>query len=72
MVVSIRMSEEEKKIAKSYAEVKGMTLSEAMKKVYFEAIEDEFDISLADKALAEYSKDNKSIPLKEVEKILGI
>lgn len=49
-----------------------MTLSEAMKKVYFEAIEDEFDISLADKALAEYSKDNKSIPLKEVEKILGI
>ena len=35
MVVSIRMTEEEKKLAEAYAKLNGMTLSEAIKKAYF-------------------------------------
>lgn len=49
-----------------------MALSEAIKKVYFDAIEDEFDIAIANKALKEYKKDNKTISLDEMEKNLRL
>jgi predicted DNA-binding protein len=66
MRISIRMSEEEKELAQSYAKLKGMSLSEAIKKVYFEAIEDEFDITLPDRAMAEYKKNGKTISFDEM------
>jgi hypothetical protein len=66
------MSEEEKELAQSYAKIKGMSLSEAIKTVYFQAIEDDFDIALTDKALANYKKDQRTISLEELEKLLGI
>ncbi|MCH3966234.1 MAG: DUF6290 family protein [Bacilli bacterium] len=72
MVVSIRMTEQEKELAQSYARLNGMTLSEAIKKVYFEAIEEELDISIADNAIKEYEKDPKTISLDEMKKRLGI
>lgn len=72
MGISIRMSEEEKELAQSYAKLKGMSLSEAIKKVYFEAIEDEFDISLADEAMAEYKKNGKTISFDEMKKELKL
>jgi RHH-type transcriptional regulator, rel operon repressor / antitoxin RelB len=72
MSISIRMTENEKKLAQSYAKLNGMTLSESIKKVYFDAIEEEYDVSLADKAISEYKKDKKTISLDDVEKELGI
>ncbi len=72
MVVSIRMTEQEKELAQSYARLNGMTLSEAIKKAYFEAIEEELDISIADNAIKEYEKDPKTISLDEMKKRLGI
>ena len=72
MVVSIRMTEQEKELAQSYARLNGMTLCEAIKKVYFEAIEEELDISIADNAIKEYEKDPKTISLDEMKKRLGI
>ncbi len=72
MVVSIRMTQEEKELASAYAKICGVSLSEAIKKAYFEKIEDEYDIALADAALREYEKDHKTYTHEEVKKMLGL
>lgn len=72
MVISIRMTDEEKKLADAYAKLNGVSLSEAIKRSYFEKIEDEYDIALADAALREYEKNPKTYTLKELMKELGL
>lgn len=72
MVISIRMTEEEKALASSYAKIRGMSLSEAIKRAYFEAIEDEYDIALADRAMKEYEEDPTTISHEEMRKALGL
>ena len=71
MVVSIRMTDEERKLAEAYAKLNGTTLSDSIKKAYFEKIEDEFDVALAKEALKEYEKDPKTYSLEEMKKFLG-
>ncbi len=72
MVVSIRMTQEEKELASAYAKLSGLSLSEAIKRAYFEKIEDEYDIALADAALKEFEKDSTTYTLDEVKKMLGL
>ena len=72
MVVSIRMTAEEKKLADAYAKINGLSLSEAIKRAYFEKIEDEYDIALADEALREYEKNPKTYTHDEIKKMLGL
>ena len=72
MVVSIRMTEEEKQLADAYAKLNGVSLSEAIKKAYFEKIEEEYDIALADAAMREYKKNPKTYTLDELMKELGL
>ena len=72
MIVSIKMTKKEKEIAEAYANKHGLSLEEAIKEVFFEKVEDEYDIALADKALKEYEKDPKTYSIEEVSKILGI
>lgn len=70
MVVSIRLSDEEKQIATDYASKSGLALNEAMKRAFFEKIEDEYDIALADVSLKEYEKNPKTYSLDELLKEL--
>ena len=72
MVISIRMTEEEKQLADAYARLNGISLSEAIKRAYFQKIEDEYDIALADAALKEYEKNPKTYTLEELMKELGL
>ena len=72
MVISIRMTEEEKKLANAYARLNGISLSEAIKRAYFEKIEDEYDIALADATLREYEKNPKTYTLEELMKELDL
>ena len=72
MVVSIRMTQEEKELADAYAKLNGVSLSEAIKRAYFEKIEEEYDIALADAALREYEKDPKTFSHEEVKKMFGL
>ena len=72
MVISIRMTEEEKELANAYAKLNGVSLSEAIKRAYFEKIEDEYDIALADAALRDYEKDHKTYSHDEIKKMLGL
>ena len=72
MVISIRMTDEEKQLADAYAKLNGVSLSEAIKRAYFEKIEEEYDIAVADAALREYEKNPKTYTLKELMKELGL
>ena len=72
MIVSIKMTKKEKEMAEAYAFKHGLSLEEAIKEVFFEKVEDEYDIALADKALKEYEKNPKTYSIEEVSKMLGI
>ena len=43
MIVSIRMTQEEKELANAYAKLSGVSLSEAIKRAFFDKIEEEYD-----------------------------
>lgn len=73
MTFSIRMTNEEKKLAESYASLHSMSVGEAIKHAFFEKIEDEYDIALADTIHQEMIDNNeKPIPIEEVWKDLNI
>ncbi len=69
MVFSIILTEEEKRLADSYAKIHSMSLGEAFKRALFEKIEDEYDVNIADEAYQEYVADGKkSQPIEELWK----
>ncbi len=66
MEFSIKLTNEEEKLAKSYAKRHSLSLDEAFKQALFEKIEDEYDIAMADKAYKDYLNDeSKSTPIKD-------
>jgi len=71
MAFSIRLTEEEKELASSYAKLHSLSLGEAFKRALFEKIEDEYDIKVAEEAYAEYLQSGKkSRPIEELWKEL--
>ncbi len=72
MVVSVRMSEEEKQAAEAYAKAHGLSLSAAIKQAFFEKVEDEYDIAVADAAMRKYEKNPKTYSHEEAKKALGL
>ncbi len=69
MSFSIRLTDEERLLAESYARLHSYSLSEAFKKALFEKIEDEYDVAVAQEAYNEYIADGrKSRPLDELWK----
>lgn len=72
MVISLRMTEEEKRLAESYAKIHGISVSEAIKRAFFEVVEDEFDVAEAEIVLKEFEKNPKTYTHKEVKKMLNL
>lgn len=73
MTVSIRLTDEERKLAESYAERNSLLLDEAFKRALFEKIQDEYDIMVAEEYHAEYlASGKKSHPVEELWKELDI
>ena len=70
MTVNIVLTKEEKEIAEKYAAEQNLSLEDSMKNVFFEKIEEEYDIALADAALKEYEKDPTTFSHEEVKNIL--
>ena len=67
MIFSIRLTEEEKSLAESYAKIHSISLEEAFKQALFERIEDEYDIAIAEEAYSEYVKSGfKSRPISKL------
>ena len=66
MAFSIRLTEEEKALATSYAKLNSLSLGEAFKRALFEKIEDEYDFNLGEKAYNKYIKSGKkATPIKD-------
>ncbi len=73
MSFSIRLTEEEKKLANSYAKLHSLSLGEAFKKALFEKIEDEYDVAIAESAYKDYIDSGKeSKPIEELWKELDL
>ena len=71
--ISLRIPEEEKELVEAYARLQGMTVSEVFRKAAMEKIEDEYDLTLYEKAIKEYEVEGKiSYSLSEAKKELGI
>ncbi|CAI3453924.1 antitoxin [Enterococcus cecorum] len=51
MAFFIRLSEDERKLAESYAKSHAISLEEAFKQALFERIEDEYDLVVAKKRI---------------------
>lgn len=69
MSFSIRLTDEERALAESYAKLHSISLSEAFKKALFEKIEDEYDLAIGREAYEEYIADQKtSRPISELWK----
>ena len=69
MAFSIRLTEDERLLAESYAKLHSFSLAEAFKRALFEKIEDEFDIALGQEAYGEYlAQGSKSRPIEELWK----
>lgn len=67
MAFSIRLTEQEKKLAESYAKLHSLSLGEAFKKALFDKIDEEFDVAVYDEAYKEYEKSGKkSRPIAEL------
>ena len=72
MSYSIRFTDEERKLADSYAKVHGITLGEALKNALFEKIEDEYDIALYQQAKKEFDKNPKTYTLKQIKEMYDL
>ena len=67
MAFSIRLTENEKRLADSYAKMHSMSIGEAFKRALFEKIEDEYDLAVAEEAYKEYVDSGmKSTPIEEL------
>jgi len=73
MAFSIRLNDEEKRLADSYAKMHSISVGEVFKRALFEKIEDEYDIAIADEAYREYlAEGKKSTPISELWKELRL
>lgn len=59
MAFSIRLSEEERRLADSYAKLHSMSMGEAFKRALFDKIEEDYDIAVAEEAYGEYQRSGK-------------
>ena len=50
MIISVRLSEADTKLFKSYAKMNGMTISELVRSSVIERIEDEYDLNIYKKS----------------------
>lgn len=67
MNFSIRLTEEEKNLATSYAKMHSLSLGEAFKKALFEKIEDEYEVTVAEAAYQEHvDGGKKSQPIEKL------
>ncbi len=73
MTVSIHVTDEEYRLANSWAKKHSMTLEEAFTRTLFEQIEEEDDSAVGEEAYQDYVKDGmKSRPVAELWKEIGI
>ncbi|MBQ3682674.1 MAG: ribbon-helix-helix protein, CopG family [Succinimonas sp.] len=72
MTLSLRLSETDTDIIKAYAKMQGTTVSELIRRIVMDHIEEKFDLKEYEKAYAEYKKDPETFTLDDVIKELDL
>ena len=72
MTISVRLSEEDTKLIKAYANINNISLSDLIRNAILEKIEDEYDLECYNKAKKKFDKNPKTHTLDEVKKELGL
>lgn len=72
MTISLRLSDEDSQLIKSYAAMKKMSVSDVMRNAAIEAIEDEYDLQAYYKAMEEFKKNPITFSHEEVRRMLEI
>ncbi len=72
MTISLRLNDSDTILIKKYAEMKGLSVSDVIRQTVLERIEDEFDLSAYETAMAEYRANPVTYSLDDVEKELGL
>ena len=70
--ITLRMSDADTELIKNYASLKGVTVSEVIRRAVMEKIEDEIDLAAYARAIAEYRANPVTYSQDEVERILGL
>ena len=72
MSISVRLTEQDEQLFRSYAKTNNISLSELFRNAVFEKIEDEYDLAVYRESLEEYEKNPVSYSHAEVCRMLGI
>ena len=72
MAISLRLSDREDDLFRRFADTKGLSVSEMIRRAVLSQIEDEIDLQAYDKAFAAYQANPVTYSLEEVEKELGL
>lgn len=72
MSISLRLSQEDTEIVKSYAKLHNMSLSELFRQAVMERIEEEYDLNAYERAMKEYKQNPITYSLDEVESEFGL
>lgn len=70
--ITVRISEDDKKIIQHYSSVHSTTPSELLKTAALEKIEDDIDLELYNKEMEEFKKDSTTYSVDEVVEILSL
>jgi len=72
MTISVRLSDEDTELIKTYADINNISLSDLIRNAVLEKIENEYDLESYKKAIEEYKKNPKTYTLEEVKEELGL
>ena len=72
MTITLRISDDESSVIRDYARLKGVSVSEFMRRAALEKIEDELDLRAGETAWAKYQANPESCSLDEIEKEFGL
>ena len=72
MTISVRLSDKDTELIKSYAEMNGISLSDLVRKAIMEKIEDEYDLKCYYEAMEEFKKNPKTYTHEEVKKMMEL
>lgn len=72
MAISLRVTEKENELIKSFAKLYGESVSEYIRRTVMERIEDEFDMQCYQEAKAEFEQNPVTYSTEDIAKELGI
>ena len=72
MTISLRLNNEDAALIRKYADMKGISVSELVRRSVLDQIEDEFDLKLYQRGMKAYRDDPNTYTLDEVESELSL